>query len=245
MPEIWTVPEAVEGFLSEGLIREVLSVIKTGKEATAYLCRAAPRLHARYAVAKVYHDLEDRDFNRSSIYEEGRVILNGQVRRAIRSHSDFGRKAEVSIWVDYEYEALCTLFNAGAGVPEPYASDDQAILMAYLGDGSTPAPQLQHVTLAPDEARATWERLLWNVELMIANNLVHGDLSAFNVLYWKGRPTIIDLPQAVDPRFNHHARSLLERDLRNLAKYFERYGGRPDTDGIAADLWHRWQHGGL
>jgi RIO kinase 1 len=166
------------------------------------------------------------------------------VRRAVRKRTEFGRGAAVSIWVNYEYEALCALYDAGADVPEPYASDDRALLMEYVGDGSAPAQQLQYVKLTPEEAPALWDRLLWNVGLWLSNNQVHADLSAFNVLYWRGKLKVIDFPQAVDPRFNRSARSLLERDLRNLAKYFERYGLEVDSDRIAADLWRRWQNGG-
>ena len=52
------------------------------------------------------------------------------------------------------------------------------------------------------------DRLLWNVELFLGHNWIHADLSAFNVLWWEGRGTVIDLPQAVDPRSNPHAADL-------------------------------------
>jgi RIO kinase 1 len=96
------------------------------------------------------------------------------------------------------------------------------------------------VTLRPDEARPLFERLVRNVELWLANDTVHGDLSAFNVLYWEGRATVIDFPQAVDPRFNPHARALLRRDLENLCRYFGRLGVTADGARIADTLWRRF-----
>jgi RIO kinase 1 len=51
---------------------------------------------------------------------------------------------------------------------------------------------------------------------------------------------VIDFPQAVDPRFNRSARSLLERDLRNLAGYFARFGVQIDWRRRSAELWSRW-----
>ena len=233
---------AVEEFLSQGLIRSVESIIKTGKEASAYLCRGAPLLGARFAVAKVYHERSRRNFANSSVYEEGRVILNGQVRRAVNGKTATGRKFQSAMWVNQEFDTLCALADAGADVPAPYASSEGAILMEYLGDGSTAAPQLQQVALEPALAIETRDRLLWNVELWLANNIVHGDLSPYNVLLWKNRATAIDFPQAVDPRFAPASRTLLGRDIKNLARYFERHGAGFDAEAHADDLWERFKY---
>jgi RIO kinase 1 len=59
---------------------------------------------------------------------------------------------------------------------------------------------------------------------MLYRNVVHGDLSAYNVLVWDDRITVIDLPQAVDVRTNRHARGLLERDVVRIYDHLERYG---------------------
>jgi RIO kinase 1 len=59
-----------------------------------------------------------------------------------------------------------------------------------------------------------------NIELMLACDRVHGDLSAYNVLYaGPGEIRIIDFPQAVDARFNSNALMLLERDIGNICAY--------------------------
>ena len=86
-----------------------------------------------------------------------------------------------------------------------------------------------------------WLEIRWRhwmteqyIERWLGVNLVHGDLSPYNILYWKGRCVAIDFPQAVDPRFNDAARSLLERDISNLAKYFARMGVKLDRFGDAS-----------
>ncbi len=78
-------------------------------------------------------------------------------------------------------------------------------------------------------------------------NVVHADLSAFNILYASGKLTIIDLPQAVDPRTNPSAPKLLERDLRNVLRYFARYnvGLDEDPSTMARKLWDLWRYGQL
>ncbi len=70
------------------------------------------------------------------------------------------------------------------------------------------------------------------------------DLSA-SILYAAG--VTIDLPQAVDPRTNPSAPKLLERDLRNVLKYFARHNVGLDEDPaeMARKLWGLWKFGEL
>jgi RIO kinase 1 len=78
-------------------------------------------------------------------------------------------------------------------------------------------------------------------------NVVHADLSAFNILYVEEKLTIIDFPQAVDPRTNPSAPKLLERDLRNVLSYFARHNVGLDEDPatMARKLWGLWKYGEL
>ncbi len=237
---------AIQEFLDAALITEVLNVVKSGKEATVYRCRAHRSLGVRYAIVKVYHSHAHRGFQRGAMYEEGRVILNGQVRRAVGARTEFGRNAQSAMWVDREFDLLSSLNYAGADVPTPFVCNERAILMEEVGDDARPAIQLQHAQLGPDEAQPLLDRLLWNVELMMKENVVHGDLSPFNVLYSAGRCTIIDLPQAVDARQNSQAEKLLERDLTNVIRYFARYKVEElDPARMAHNLFELWRHGEL
>jgi RIO kinase 1 len=85
-----------------------------------------------------------------------------------------------------------------------------------------------------------FDRLMWNVELLLSNNVVHADLSPYNVLFWEGRVTMIDLPQAVDARTNMNSKSLLQRDIGNLCRYFGRFGIRADAERLTNELWRRF-----
>ena len=74
---------------------------------------------------------------------------------------------------------------------------------------------------------------------MLENGLVHGDLSAYNILYWRGKITFIDFPQVVNAHSNYSARSILYRDVARVCRYFARYGIRVDASQVAAELWQR------
>jgi serine/threonine-protein kinase RIO1 len=65
---------------------------------------------------------------------------------------------------------------------------------------------------------------------MLEVDVVHGDLSAFKVLWWRARPVIIDLSQAVDAITHPAARELLARDVDRTAAYLRRCGVAIDRD---------------
>ncbi len=239
------VEAALDQFFTEGLITEVLHVVKSGKEATVYCCQAHPSTGVDLLAAKVYRSRNNRGFKNDAIYQEGRLILEGHVRRAVQNKSRFGREAQFGMWLGYEFATLNALYKAGADVPRPLMRSGSAILMEYLGNRQGPAPSLQAVELARSEVRPVFECLMDNIELWLANNYVHADLSSYNVLYWQGKVRIIDFPQAIDPRFNPNALSLLTRDIENICRYMARYGLERDGRSIANRLWWRFKNAEL
>jgi RIO kinase 1 len=239
------VSEAIDPLVADGLIEDLLYPVKSGKEGTLYCCRANPSLGTDLVAVKVYKPQRFRSFRDDSMYREGRVILDRRAARAAAKSTGFGRETRSALWTNSEFSALQVLHRAGADVPKPIASTGGAIVMEWIGDDESPAPQLKDVDLPSDEAHDLFERLLANVELWLACNIVHGDLSAYNLLYDAGRLVAIDFPQASDPRFNANAGSLLARDLHNVARYFRRWGVHSDPNALADDLWDRFTQGKL
>ena len=235
--------DALEPFFEEGWITEVIRPVKSGKEATVYLCRAGDRTGEELVAVKVYRSLEQRGFKNAAVYWEGGMrAMSRRTKAAIARRSDHGRDAVFSAWIGREKETLEALHRAGANVPRPITQLGSAFLMAWIGDEEA-APQLRQVRF-DDPARATriFDFLVAQVGLWLAHDIVHGDLSEYNVLFWRGRPVVIDFPQAIDPRFNRNAYSLLQRDVGNMARHFERFGVRRDAKALAAGMWERWLH---
>jgi RIO kinase 1 len=241
--------EKLQEFIDQGLVDDVIGLIKTGKEASVYCCRSGPALDAELVAAKVYRGQQYR-FKNDAVYQESRARelgIRGSALRAFnkRRHSSVGREVQGHTWRAREYETLALLYNAGADVPRPIAASGAAILIEYFGDEDEAAQQLNRVRLPRDEAGPLFQRLINNVELMLACDRVHGDLSPHNVLYWQGEVRVIDFPQAVDPRFNSHARDLLARDIDNLCRYFAPYGVEADASSLTRELWRRFLHAEL
>jgi RIO kinase 1 len=236
-----TLEAALEPFVADGLVQDVLYQVKSGKEATVYCCRAGAKLRHQLVAAKVYKPRSERGFRNDAIYQEGRVILDKRAARAVAKRTAFGQRAHEGLWANHEWEALKLLHTAGADVPRPIARSATAVLMDYVGDDDGPAPPLKNVQLTTEEAEMLCARLLDNVQLWLACNIVHGDLSPFNVLYHLGDPVVIDFPQSVDPRFNGNAFTLLVRDIDNLARYFGRFGVHRDAFALAESYWAAWE----
>ena len=236
----------LDSFLDSGLISEVMEFVRGGKEATVFRCRAGAGRGAVYFAAKVYRPRQYRRFRDDGDYQNGRVILSARARRAVNKRTDFGHKVHQGLWVAAEFETQQMLFDAGVDVPRPIECNGDAIVMQWIGDDAAPSPQLKDVNLHPCDARAMFERLLWNVETLLAHNRIHGDLSPFNVLVHRDRAILIDFPQAVDPRMNCNAYMLLHRDVDNLCRHFAtRYGIDANATRIAGQLWSRFVNGRL
>jgi RIO kinase 1 len=237
-------PEAkLDGFIDSLWIDEVLYRVKPGKEATVVCCRGGSAAPVDLIAAKVYHDRGFRGFANDAVYQQGRVITESRARRAFENKTRFGRQVQTGLWTAGEFETLKLLHAAGADVPRPLSSSSDVILMEFVGDEDGPAPPLNRVWPEPAEARHLFERLMRNIELCLAHNRIHADLSPFNILYHEGTLTIIDFPQAVDPRFSPKARELLARDIDNVCAYFVRHGVRTDPVRLADDLWFRFMRG--
>jgi RIO kinase 1 len=237
--------EEIASFYDEGFITDILCTIKSGKEATVYCAKAHSSRPERYSAVKLYRPLAHRAFRNDAIYQEGRFGRETRGVRAMRTKTRKGRIFQFDSWINHEYATLCRLHCAGVAVPRPLAAGPNALLLEFIGDHGEAAPVLAGTRLDRDTAAQVLEHLLGNIATMLAHHVVHGDLSAYNVLYWQGRPIIIDYPQAVDARVNPNARMLLSRDVTNLCRHFARYGAGNDGADIAAGLWSRYMRAEL
>jgi RIO kinase 1 len=238
---------AVTSFIDEGWISEVLYEVKSGKEATVLCCRGGARSPVPLIAAKVYRPIESRRFKNDAMYVDGRmhVARNGRAKRAVEAKSTFGRRVQYGTWLAQEWEVMNVLHEAGAAVPRPLAIGERALLMPFLGDESGAAPMLHETRLDRTTAARVVDRVLWNIELMLDHDCVHGDLSPYNIMLHDEQPVIIDFPQAVDPRLNHNGQTLLARDVENVCRWAQKYGVRRPAHKITSRLWTQFVIGDL
>lgn len=235
-------PKRLLPLIEDGIIDEVISQLMSGKEATVYtvLCGSEVRC------AKVYKDAAKRSFKKAVQYQEGRKVRNSRRARAMEKGSKFGRDQQEEIWQSAEVDALYTLANAGVRVPEPYGCFNGVLLMELIiDDEGYVAPRLNDVELSPEKARHDHALVMQDVIRMLCVGLIHGDLSEFNVLVNESGPIIIDLPQAVNAAGNNNAKSMLERDVRNMTNYYGQFAPELMNSQCAKEIWKLYENGEL
>jgi RIO kinase 1 len=248
--EGWWLLESLGEFYEHKWITDVLRRLKGGKEASVYLCRSGPAIDAPLVAAKVYRPRSLRNLKNDGQYRTGRVDLdeNGHAivkdgdLHAMAKRTNYGEELRHQSWISYEFQTLEMLHAAGADFPRPYAMEKNAILMDYIGDIDSAAPTLNTVTLDRDEVKPLYERVIRDVELLLTHQRIHGDLSAYNILYWEGEITLIDFPQAIDPRQNRNAYPIFERDVVRVCEYFARQGVKSDPKKLASVIWSKHMH---
>ena len=248
--EEWWLLESLGDFYEHQWITDVLRRLKGGKEASVYLCRSGAAIEAPLVAAKVYRPRSLRNLKNDGQYrtgredldESGNVIVDDGALHAMKKRTAYGEELRHQSWIAYEFQTLETLHAAGADVPKPYAMEKNAILMDYIGDFGNAAPTLNSVTLDRDEVAPLFDRILRDVDLLLAHQRIHGDLSAYNILYWEGDITLIDFPQVVQPESNPGAWMIFLRDMTRICQYFASQGLRHDARSLATDLWTSHGH---
>lgn len=226
-------------------ISDVLRKVKGGKEASVYLCKSGTDMNVPFVAAKIYRPRALRNLKNDAEYRVGRVDLDADGTalwkeadvNAIAKRSTYGEEVRHRSWIAYEFKTMEKLFEAGVNVPRPYAMEKNAIVMDFIGDEAAAAPILNSVNLSSDEARDLFDKVLRNIDVMLANDCIHGDLSAYNILYWNGDITFIDFPQIVLPKSNPTAWNIFQRDVVRVCDYFSAQGIRCDGRKLAADIW--------
>ncbi|MFW6867870.1 serine protein kinase RIO [Nocardioides sp. CPCC 206347] len=233
---------------SQGAIDTDLGILKTGKEADVFLLdRTDPHDPAQSVVmaAKRYRSSEHRTFHRSATYTEGRSMKRSRDERALKRKSTFGREVAAAEWAISEWSALQRCWDLGLPVPYPVQIDGTEILMEWItvpgtdgdaDDGPQTAPRLAQTRPDPVLLESYFEQLRSAMLALVQAGLVHGDLSAYNILAAGDRLVIIDLPQLVDLVGNAGGFDFLQRDCTNVCGWFERRGLAVDAHELFGDL---------
>ncbi|MEW5827121.1 MAG: RIO1 family regulatory kinase/ATPase [Candidatus Bipolaricaulota bacterium] len=240
--------DPLELFADSGYITDVVNRVKSGKEATVFCCRAHPSTGHELLAAKVYAIGIGAHYRMSKLYADGRFRVykpDSRQERAIKSGKHRGKEMVFADWVGQEYANLRAFHAAGADVPAPIAQCGSGILMEYVGDAERPAPTLVGATLTPAEAQRLFDQAMRNIRIFLAEDRVHGDLSPYNMLLWKDRLVVIDLPQVVHARWNDEAFNVLRRDIENILSFFSRRGVTASATELTIDLWKSYRRSEL
>ena len=196
--------------LNRGVLYEVHGVVNAGKEARIYWGK---NKEGKDLAVKIYLTAS-AEFKKGMLkYIEGDYRFKG-VKRDTRSL--------IFTWAQKEFRNLEQASRAQVRVPKPVAVKNNVLIMEFIGKDGINAASLKEQ--APNEPEIVYEILLNYIELLYQKaDLVHGDLSEYNIMMWKGEPVIFDIAQAV-PTSHPMADFFLRRDLTNVTRFFKRLG---------------------
>jgi RIO kinase 1 len=198
--------------LNKHVIDEIHGVVKAGKEARIYWAKDKT---GKELAVKIYLTIA-AEFKRGKIQ-----YIKGDPRFKRVKHDT---RSLVFAWALKEYKNLQLAQKAKVSVPRPIAIKKNVLVMQFIGKNGNPAPELRE--LPPKKPELLYKKLLECIEKLYHRaELVHSDISEYNIMVWRGRPVIFDMAQAV-LRSHPMADEFLRRDLRNLNRYFSKLGVR-------------------
>ena len=131
-----------------------------------------------------------------------------------------GTRSLVELWAKKEFRNLSKAFNCEIPCPEPITVVKNILVMKFVGTGGVPSP-----TLVESEVDYTdYEKTITIIsDLYQKAELVHADLSEYNIFKTNEGPVVFDFGSAVDIR-HPKTKEFLERDISNITRFFVKRG---------------------
>lgn len=197
--------------LNNGFLVEIDGCLSTGKEANVYYARGGN--NKEYAV-KIFKTsilvFKDRDKYVSGEYRFRNGYCKSNPRKMVQT------------WAEKEMRNLKRLNAAGIPSPAPWLLKSHVLIMEFLGKDSWCAPRLKEISLNSFQWIECYITILLYMRRMYHEcNLVHGDLSEYNLLWHENIVKIIDVSQSVE---NSHplAIEFLTKDIQNVSDFFRK-----------------------
>ena len=205
--------ETLYKLANQGYMEVLNGAISTGKEANVLKAVKDENGKDTYIAVKIYR-IATSDFKKMQYY------IQGDPRFNIKSNN---KRQLINNWVNKEFRNLSRALDAGVNVPEPIVSLNNVLLLEFIGDDyGNPAQQVRNKK--PLDVDEFFDKLLIEMKKFMDDaNLIHGDLSTFNILNRDENPIIIDVSQSV-VRDHPIANELLVRDVKNIFNEFKKLG---------------------
>ncbi len=130
------------------------------------------------------------------------------------------RRQIIYNWVKREYTNLIKAKKAGCSSPDPIACKNNILIMEFIGSGGQPAPKLKDIQLKNIEE--VYYDVSDNMKRLYQNNIIHADLSEYNILYEK-KCVFIDFSQSLAGSYENFD-EFLQRDIKNIVNFFQKLG---------------------
>ncbi|MEM2093181.1 MAG: serine protein kinase RIO [Candidatus Bathyarchaeia archaeon] len=208
-------------FMNRGVVDRIYGVVNAGKEARVYWGKDKA---GKELAIKIYLTVS-AEFRKGMLkYIEGDHRFKN-VKRDTRSL--------IFAWAQKEFRNLEQAMAAKVRVPKPITVKNNVLIMEFIGKDGVSAPSLKEQP--PENPDRVYRTLITYLKRLYQKaELVHGDISEYNIMMWRGRPVLFDMSQAV-PTSHPLADFMLNRDISNINRFFNRLG----VDILSADEIYR------
>jgi RIO kinase 1 len=128
------------------------------------------------------------------------------------------RRIIVNLWCQREFKNLKIAYEANVNSPKPLFFDENILIMSFIGEDGLAAPRL--IDIKPDNPKELYKLVLNNLKKLVKAGLIHGDLSAYNILL-SDEPYFIDFSHGTTLK-SQLASEMLKRDIKNVNSYFSK-----------------------
>jgi len=201
---------ALYQMIKRGVIGGMRGVVKAGKESRIYWAKGTNE-----------EDLAVKIFLTSSMEFKKSMLQYIQGDPRFRVGHDYRRI--VYTWAQKEFRNLTEARNAGVPVPRPIYAHENIVVMEFIGLDGVPSPLLKE--LPKEEVTAEiYDQTMGAVDALYRRaDLVHADLSEYNVMVHGNKIFLIDFGQAVSKE-HPMAEEFLRRDVGNIIRFFDKAG---------------------
>jgi len=100
-----------------------------------------------------------------------------------RSYCKTNPRKMVKVWAEKELRNLARLSAAGVRCPKPITLQMHVLVMEFIGSGGVAAPRLKDADVTPAQLRGFYLDMVLLIRTLYQTcNLVHADLSEYNIL---------------------------------------------------------------
>lgn len=200
---------------SAGHFDELVSPLFVGKESNVFIARKGKKK----VIVKIYR-IQTCDFKK----------MYGYIRQDSRYEKlKRNRREIIFAWTQREFKNLMRAHEAGVKVPKPIAVKNNVLIEEMIGKVE-PASQLKNqIPADPEKFIANIVRQM--KKLYHKAGIVHGDLSAFNILNYNEKPFLIDFSQGTVSK-SFDAKRLLTRDIHNIVVFAKKLHVTLDEENI-------------
>uniref|UniRef100_A0A3B4YKY4 non-specific serine/threonine protein kinase n=2 Tax=Seriola lalandi dorsalis TaxID=1841481 RepID=A0A3B4YKY4_SERLL len=149
--------------------------------------------------------------------------LSNQVFNSLKQHC-YSEQRRSSRLHEKKEHSTAVMKKAEIPCPEVVMLKKHILVMSFIGKDHVPAPKLKDARLGSEDMKNAYYQVLHMMQQLFQEcNLVHADLSEYNMLWHEGKVWLIDVSQSVEPT-HPHGLEFLFRDCRNVSTFFQKRG---------------------